>query len=144
VFFSEEVIMGLFDMLAKDVLSKFAGGGGQNPLLDAALSLITNPKTGGLQGLVENFKGKGLEDLISSWIGTGQNKPIFEDQLSQALGDDRIKRIAETAGISHEEASGGLAKLLPEIIDKLTPNGKLPEGGLLDEFKKMIKSKVDV
>jgi uncharacterized protein YidB (DUF937 family) len=144
VFFSVEVIIGLFDTLAKDVLSQVAGGGGQNPLLDAALSLITNPKTGGLQGLVENFKGKGLEDLISSWVGTGQNKPISGDQLSKALGDDRMKKIAEAAGISHGEASGGLAKLLPEIIDKLTPNGKLPESGLLDEIKKMITSKVDV
>ena len=108
------------------------------------MSLITNPKTGGLQGLVENFKGKGLEDIISSWIGTGQNQPISGDQISKVLGGDRLQTIAENAGISREEASGGLASLLPEIIDKLTPTGKLPESGLMDEFEKMIKSKVDL
>ena len=53
-------------------------------------------------------------------------------------------RMAEKAGISQEEASGGLASLLPEIIDKLTPSGKLPDSGLLDEVKKMIKGKMDV
>jgi uncharacterized protein YidB (DUF937 family) len=110
-------------------------------LLDMALSIITNPKTGGLQGLVENFKNKGLEGVISSWIGTGQNQPISKDQILNVLGKDRIQNIAEKVGVSQEEATGGLANLLPEIIDKLTPNGKL-ESGLLDEALKMLKGKV--
>lgn len=78
--------MGLFDTIAKEVLGKISGGGGQNPLLDIALGLIANPKTGGLEGLVESFKNKGLGDIISSWIGTGQNKPISKDQILNALG----------------------------------------------------------
>lgn len=137
--------MGLFDTLAKEVLVKLSGGGdAPNPLLDIALSLITNPKTGGLEGLMESFKNKGFGDIMSSWIGTGQNQPISKDQILNVLGKDQIQKIAEKAGISREEASGGLTSLLPEIIDKLTPNGKPPDGGLLDEVKKMIKSKVDV
>ena len=95
---------------------------------------------GGLQGLVENFKSKGLEDIISLWIGTGPNQPISEDQILNVLGKEQIQKMVEKVGISQEEASGGLASLLPEIIDKLTPNGKLPDSGLLDEVKKMIKS----
>lgn len=137
--------MGLFDTIAKEVLGKLSGGGdAKNPLLDIALSLIANPKTGGLGGLVESFKNKGFEDIMSSWIGTGQNQPISKDQILNVLGKDQIQKMAENAGISQEEASGGLASLLPEIIDKLTPNGKLPDSGLLDEVKKMMKSKVDV
>ena len=98
--------MGLFDVIPKEVLGKLSGGGGQNHLLDMALSLITNPKTGGLQGLVENFKGKGLENIISSWIGTGQNQPISGDQISKVLGGDRIQKIAENAGISRKRLPG--------------------------------------
>ncbi len=136
--------MGLFDTIAKEVLGKLSGGGGQNPLLDIALSLISNPKTGGLQGLVDNFKAKGLGDIISSWIGTGPNQPISKDQILSVLGKEQIQKMLERVGISQEEASGGLASLLPEIIDKLTPGGKLPDGSLLDEVKKTIKTKVDV
>jgi uncharacterized protein YidB (DUF937 family) len=137
----EVAIMGLFDTITKEVPGKLSGGGGQNPLLDMALSIITNPNTGGLQGLVENFKNKGLEGIISSWISTGQNQPISKDQILNVVGKDRIQKIAEKVGVSPEEATGGLANLLPEIIDKLTPNGK-PESGLLDEALKMLKGKV--
>ncbi len=132
--------MGLLDSIAKEVLSKFSGGGGKNPLLDMALNLITSPKTGGLQGLVENFKSKGLGDIMSSWIGTGQNQPISKEQILNLLGKEKIQEMGEKAGISQEEASGGLASLLPEIIDKLTPDGKLPDSSLLDQVKKMFKA----
>ena len=135
--------MGLFDALAKEILSKVSGGGGQNPLLDIALNLITSPNTGGLQGLIENFKSKGLEDIISSWVGTGQNQPISKEQIFNVLGKERIQNIAQKMGIPQEEATGGLANLLPEIIDKLTPNGKI-EGGLLDQAMKMIKTKAEI
>lgn len=136
--------MGLFDTITKEILGKLSGGDAKNPLLDIALSLIANPKTGGLEGLVESFKNKGLGDIMSSWIGTGQNQPISKDQILNVLGKDQIQKMAEKIGISQEEASGGLASLLPEIIDKLTPNGKLPDSGLLDEVKKVIRGRMDV
>jgi uncharacterized protein YidB (DUF937 family) len=136
--------MGLFDTITKEILGKPSGGDAKKPLLDIALSLIANPKTGGLEGLVESFKNKGFGDIMSSWIGTGQNQPISKDQILNVLGKDQIQKMAEKAGVSPEEASGGLTSLLPEIIDKLTPSGKLPDSGLLDEVKKMMKSKVDV
>ncbi len=131
--------MGLFDAIAKEILGKVSGGNVQNPLLQIALGLIANPKTGGLEGLVESFKNKGLGDIINSWVGTGQNQPISKEQILGVLGRDQIQKMAEKVGISQEEASGGLASFLPEVIDKLTPTGKLPEGGLMEELKKMIK-----
>lgn len=91
--------------------------------------------------MVETFKSKGLGEVISSWIGTGENQTISKDQILEALGKDQIQKMAEKVGISQEEASGGLASLLPEIIDKLTPNGNIPEGGLSDVVKKLIRSK---
>ena len=127
--------MGFFDGIGKGVLDKISGGGAQNPLIETVMGLISNPETGGLQGMLETFKSKGLGEIISSWIGTGENQAISKDQILEALGKDQIQKIAEKVGISQEEASGGLASLLPEIIDNVTPNGKLPEGGLSDLVK---------
>ncbi len=131
--------MGFFDGIAKGVLDKISGGGAQNSLIETVMGLISNPETGGVQGMLETFKSKGLGEIISSWIGTGENQAISKDQILEAIGKDQIQKMAEKVGISQEEASGELASLLPKIIDKLTPNGKLPEGGLSDLVNKIMK-----
>jgi uncharacterized protein YidB (DUF937 family) len=110
-------------------------------MLEHAMNLINNPATGGLAGLVETFKSKGLGEVMSSWIGTGENKSISPDQIKQALGSDKIQQIAAKVGISKDAASQHLSELLPQIIDKLTPDGKLPEAGKLGEALNMLKSK---
>jgi len=134
--------MGLLDQIVKGLAGKFLGGGtgAQNPLLDIALSLLTNPQTGGLEGLVETFKGKGLNDIMSSWISTGQNLPISANQIQNVLGSDLIQQFAKKLGASNADVSGGLANLLPELIDKLTPTGQLPEKNVLEQGLKMLKT----
>ena len=132
--------MGLFDQLKEGLAAKLGGGSNVNDMLEHAMNLINNPATGGLAGLVETFKSKGLGDVISSWIGTGENKPISPDQIKQALGSDKIQQIAAKVGISKDAASQHLSELLPQIIDKLTPNGKLPDAGKLGEALNMLKS----
>ena len=132
--------MGVLGEMAKGLLGKALGGGGsQNPLMDIVLGLITNPQSGGLQGLIQTFKEKGLGDAMSSWISTGENKPVSGDQIQHALGGNLIQQIAEQLGSSKSEVSGGLANLLPDIIDKLTPTGKLPEGDQLSQGLEMLK-----
>jgi uncharacterized protein YidB (DUF937 family) len=131
--------MGIFDEILKGAGSKILGGAGQGGLMEQVIGLINNPQTGGLSGLTEQFTSKGLGDLVSSWIGTGENQPVSGDQIEQILGSDRIQEIAQKLGISGTEASGGLAALLPQVIDKLTPEGKLPEGGLLDQALGFLK-----
>ncbi len=131
--------MGFLDGMAKGLLSKVLGGSSQNPLLDVVMGLISNPQTGGLQGLVQAFKEKGLGDAMSSWISTGKNQPVSGDQIQHALGGNFIQQIAEQLGSSNSEVSGGLANLLPNIIDKLTPTGRLPEGNQLSEGLELIK-----
>jgi len=133
--------MALFDQLKEGLAAKLGGGSNLNSMLEHAMNLINNPATGGLAGLVETFKSKGLGDLMSSWIGTGENKPISADQIKQALGADKIQQIAEKVGISKDAVSQHLSELLPQIIDKLTPNGKLPDAGKLGEALNMLKSK---
>ncbi len=131
--------MGILDGILKSVGGKLFGGEAQGGLMEQVLGLINNPQTGGLSGLVEQFTSKGLGGLVTSWIGTGENQPISGEQIEQTLGSDKIQEIAQKLGISGTEASGGLAALLPQIIDKLTPEGKLPEGGLLDQGLDFLK-----
>jgi uncharacterized protein YidB (DUF937 family) len=131
--------MGLFDSLLKGVIGGALGGGAKEILIENVLGMISNEKTGGLQGLAEQFKKKGLGDVVGSWIGTGQNLPISPDQVAGVLGSSKIKSIAEKAGVSPEEISGGLAHLFPEIIDSLTPNGSVPDNDTLAQGLGSIK-----
>ncbi len=132
--------MGLLDGVAKGLLGKVLGGStSQNPLIDIVLGLISNPETGGLQGLIQTFKEKGLGDAMSSWISTGENQSVSGDQIQHALGGNFIQQIAQQLGSSKSEVAGSLANLLPEIIDKLTPTGKLPEGNQLSQGLEMLK-----
>jgi uncharacterized protein YidB (DUF937 family) len=125
--------MGLLDGLLGSVLGKALGGGQQNALMEAAMSLLSNPQSGGVSGLLNTLKAKGLGDQVSSWIGTGQNLPVSADQIHNALGSDQIHQIAKQAGVEPAHASEGLAALLPQLIDKLTPHGSVPEAGALEQ-----------
>ena len=120
--------MGLLDGLMGSLL----GGqqqGGTNPLLQIAMQMLADRGNagGGLGGLMNTLQNAGLGDQLKSWIGTGENMPISGDQLSQALGSDKLREIASRLGMSHGEVSGGLADILPQMIDKLSPNGQLPD-----------------
>lgn len=133
--------MGLFDAIAGQVAGGLssAGGGKQAGLLAAAMELIGNSQAGGLQGLVSAFQQKGLGDLVASWVGTGQNLPLAPQQLESVVGRERIESIAQKAGLSPKEASAGLADLLPQAIDKLTPAGNLPAGGVPENMSGLLQ-----
>ena len=107
-------------------------GNQQNDILSTVMNLIGQQK-GGLSGLVEQFASKGLGDVISSWVGTGNNLPINSSQLTNALGSDTIKNIASKLGMDSNALTGQLSNLLPNVVDKLTPNGKIPEGYIMSK-----------
>jgi len=88
---------------------------------------------GGLNGLVSQFASKGLGDVIGSWVGTGNNLPISADQLQSVLGADTIKNLASKLGMDSDALVGQLSNLLPQAVDKLTPEGKVPEGDILSK-----------
>ena len=134
--------MGLLDQFTNALGDKLSSGEGQNPLLETVMGMVNNPETGGLTGIVETFKNKGFGGVVASWISTGQNQPISSDQIQRALGEERIEWIAEKIGASKEDVASGLTKLLPEVVDKLTPDGKIPEGGLLQQGLSMLKGKL--
>ena len=120
--------MGLLDQLAGSVLSGSLGGGqqqqGQSPLLQAALTLIQ--QNGGLPGLLAKFQQSGLGQHAESWVSNNANLPISADQLHQVLGSDAVAGIASKLGLDHAQISGGLAQMLPQLINQMTPNGAVP------------------
>jgi uncharacterized protein YidB (DUF937 family) len=134
--------MGIFDEMISGIGSKIFGGAGQGDFMEQVLGMINSPQTGGLSGLVDQFKNSGLGGVISSWIGTGENQPISGDQIHQVFGSDKIQEIAQKLKISGADASQGLAALLPQLIDKLTPDGKVPEGGILEQGLSLLKNKI--
>ncbi len=129
--------MGLLDGLAGQVLGSLGGGTGnaqQGGLLEAISALIAQ-HPGGLPGLISAFERNGLGGLAASWVGTGENLPINPEQLQSVLGSQQLESIATSLGFSPQDASAQLANLLPQVVDKLTPAGALPDeaslGGLL-------------
>ena len=125
--------MGLLDKVVSMLGSNVSGNEVHGGLFEQVIGLVNSPEIGGLPGLVGKFEKGGLSEIISSWVGTGANAPISNEQITNTLGIDKIKEIAGKLGISEGQVSGGLASLLPQIIDKLTPDGKIPEGGALEQ-----------
>ena len=133
--------MGLFDQ----VVGALAGGqsGGNAALLESVMQLINNPQTGGLAGLLQSFQQGGLGEIVNSWVSTGQNLPISAEQIQSVLGGTALQDIAAKLGVGQQQASGSLAQMLPQIIDQLTPNGQLPQGGdLMAQGLELLKGKL--
>jgi uncharacterized protein YidB (DUF937 family) len=84
---------------------------------------------------VDKFQKGGLGNLINSWIGPGQNQPVSPNQLGPALGPDMIKTLAQRSGLSEEELIRRLSQVLPGLVDKLTPHGRLPTVAELSELR---------
>lgn len=117
--------MGLLDEMENKAVTSMLGNS-SNPLATSLLQMINN-QPGGLSGLMQSFHDKGLGGIMASWVGTGQNLPITADQIQHVLGSEQVKELAAKAGISPDLASSSLANMLPSLIDKLTPNGQMPD-----------------
>jgi uncharacterized protein YidB (DUF937 family) len=83
-----------------------------------------------------------MGDLVSSWVGTGQNLPVSADQIAKGLGATKLGAIASQLGITPEQASSTLSKVLPDIVNKLIPNGELPTGYLLQQGLNLLRGKL--
>jgi uncharacterized protein YidB (DUF937 family) len=133
--------MSLMDQFGQAVGGMLGGSSSQNPLMQALTGLLgQNSSVGGLAGLVQTFQKNGLGEIVNSWVGTGKNLPVTPQQIQQGLGGDLLKQLATKAGISTEAAGTQLAGLLPDLVDKLTPTGKIEAGGL-DQLLKMFQGK---
>jgi uncharacterized protein YidB (DUF937 family) len=84
-------------------------------------------KHGGVSGVVDEFEKNGLGATVKSWVGTGPNQPISADQVHKALGPDLLQQLSQKSGLSVEELTQKLAQILPQAVDKLTPDGVIPK-----------------
>ncbi len=80
----------------------------------------------GLKDLLDRFRQNGQDDKVQSWVSTGANKSIAPNEVEQALGEERIQWLMEQTGMQREQLLDGLSGELPQAIDKLTPDGRLP------------------
>ena len=130
--------MSLFDSVVGAVMNEVSQHGGMASVLGGLLA--NNGGQGGLDGLVARFSQSGMGDVVGSWIGHGANLPVSGEQISEVLGSDTVAAIAAKLGIDPAQASGQLAQVLPGLIDRLTPHGAAPAGGLgnADELMGML------
>jgi uncharacterized protein YidB (DUF937 family) len=131
--------MGILDALLKnpDMIGDVAKFASENPqIAKAAMNMLSSSggSGGGLTGLLGQLDKGGLGDAVSSWIGTGANKAVDPGKLGAALGSERVSQFANQAGVSPSEANTLLAGMLPGLVDKLSPDGKLPDKGGLDSM----------
>ena len=105
---------GLGDVLKNGLGGLLAGG--------AAGSVLS----GGLNDLLKQFQQSGQGDVAKTWVGTGPNKAISSDDLAKALGGDQISTLMAHTGLSRQDLLAGLSQYLPEVVNQLTPDGKLP------------------
>ncbi|HCL3935869.1 TPA: YidB family protein, partial [Pseudomonas aeruginosa] len=85
---------------------------------------------GGLGGLFQMLQNAGLGDALNSWIGGGPNQSVSAADISRVFGDGQLQQLADSAGVSQSEAAEHLSSLLPELVNKLTPDGQAPQGDL--------------
>ncbi len=119
------------------VKSALGGGDKQNDIMSTVMNLVGG-QSGGLNGLISQFTSKGLGDVVGSWVSTGKNLPISPDQLQGVLGNDAVKNIASKLGMDTKSVTSQLSNLLPQVVDKLTPDGKVPEGDILSQASDLL------
>ena len=108
------------------------GGGGLSDLMKGGLGGLLaggaagSILSGGLGDLLKQFQEKGQGDTASSWVSNGPNKQIAPGDLASALGADQIESLSSQTGLSRDDLLQGLSQYLPDVINHLTPDGRLP------------------
>ena len=113
--------MSLLDSLAGAAVDKIMGGGAAS-LLPTLLEQLKN-YPGGFGGLISSFQKGGLGEVIASWIGSGDNQPVSPSQLGSVLDSGWVSKLAGAAGQDNNGVLGMLSELLPQVVDKATPDG---------------------
>ena len=104
-----------------------AAAGGAGALLAALFALLQ--QNGGVGGLLQQFQQKGYGEAANSWVSTGSNKPISGDILSQVLGSGQLDALAQQLGMPRGQVADEMASALPQMVDRLTPQGHVDASG---------------
>ena len=99
------------------------GGGMMGMLMPVVGSLLAG---GGLQKIMSGLEHQGAGAQASSWVSKGENQPVSGQQMKEAVGADQVAQVAEKLGVSHDQAAEVLAKVIPQVVDKASPDGEMP------------------
>jgi uncharacterized protein YidB (DUF937 family) len=141
-FVAGELRMSLFEQIRKQAMGYLSAQGGAGapagteagaPAAESEGGAADIFGHGGLGGLVARLNQKGLGDVVASWVGKGENLPISPEQLKHGLGQEMIDQIGAKLGLPPGQAAAFLAKYLPGAVDKMTPDGEVPESPAADE-----------
>lgn len=139
---AKPLMLALLALLASGALFKGSGSGAaaspgapQSAPGDGAGGLL-----GGLGGLLDKLQSGGLGNIVNSWVGSGQNQPVAPGQLGPALGSDLLKTLSQRSGLSEEELTKQLSQILPGVVDKLTPAGRMPNLAELSRASELSRS----
>jgi uncharacterized protein YidB (DUF937 family) len=114
------------------MVAQHASAGRQGAGMTGGASAMGAGSLGGIAELLGQFQRSGLGDVFASWISKGQNAPISGAQIQSALGPDMVAQLAQQLGQSQDATAAQLAEVMPQVVDQLTPNGQVPEGGVGD------------
>ncbi|HKB01343.1 MAG TPA: YidB family protein [Gemmataceae bacterium] len=117
--------------LLDKVKGLFTGGGeeegAQSGHLAALFGSLLGDNSAGLKSIVDQFKAAGLQEIVASWVGKGKNLPVNAEQVKAALGSKQLKALAAKVGLPTDKVAELLARHLPGTVDKLTPDGRIPD-----------------
>lgn len=133
-----EVKMGILDNLTGSSGSETRTG--SSDIISTVLNMISGNQHGGLGGIINSFNEKGLGGLISSWIGKGENQQPSDDDIRRGFGEERINEISKQTGKPPDTVVSILKNQLPQVVDKLTPDGNVPDDNLLQKGINMLKN----
>jgi uncharacterized protein YidB (DUF937 family) len=123
--------MGIIGAIGgKAVGGAAGGGGGVGAVLGGLLGSAAG--SGGLANLLEKFGNAGAKEQAQSWVSTGPNQPVDPQTVEKALGSETISKLAAEAGTTKEEVSATLATAIPQVVDKMTPTGAVPDSAVLE------------
>jgi uncharacterized protein YidB (DUF937 family)/heat shock protein HslJ len=118
--------MTILEPIINEVSEQFGLRGKAAPTMNALLILMSNERTGGLQGFLDQFRRAGLGETVSSWVSRGSNTPVTTEQLERAIGNDTVNRITSNVGVARAAGASALAYMIPRVVDLLTPEGVVP------------------
>ena len=123
----------MLEQMANDLKRALGGPPAEQSRLVNGIVDVLFSRGPGVTGLIEMFKNKGLGNQASSWVSSGENLPISSTQIQQALGPELIQQIAAKTGLPPDTVIQKLSTALPTVVDKLTPEGKIPQDNILQQ-----------
>ena len=119
------ILGGILGEVLKNVLNGNVPPQQQSQLPDIFGQILKNTDLGSIGGLLKQLQEGGLQKQVDSWLGNGQNAPVSENQLKDALGNEQLRQIARQLGLPVDEVLDKLSKYLPEAVNQASPNGQL-------------------